>query len=293
MLQKLRRSLKWIGAAAVGVLLLSAGCSAFDEQQSRWVFQPSSHSWNGGRGAAGVDDAWIEFTSEETRTPIKLHALWMPQPVAGAPVMLYLHGARWDVRSSASRMRRMHDLGFAVLGVDYRGFGQSTAENPTESRAVEDARHAWDWLALQHPGVPRYVYGHSLGSAIAVRLAGETKPAEQPAGVILEGAFPSIPELMGTFRYGWLPLGPLVTQRFDAASRIADLHMPILMLHGGSDSLVPASLGEALYGRIKAPKRFVLIEGGSHHNASALARSEIQDAMTQLFGLSGSTGSGS
>ncbi len=266
--------------------MLSAGCSAFDEQQSRWVFQPSAYSWNDGRGAAGVNDAWIGFKSEQTGSAIRLHALWMPQHVADAPLMLYLHGARWDVRSSASRMRRMHDLGFAVLGIDYRGFGESSHEEPTEARAAEDARQAWDWLGAHHPGVRRYVYGHSLGSAIAVRLAAEEPAAKQPAGLVLEGAFGSIPDLMATFRYGWLPLGPLVTQRFDAASRIADLKMPVLMLHGASDSLVPAALGEALYERVKAPKRFLLIEGGSHHNASALAQGEIRDAMTQLFGLS-------
>ena len=62
--------------------------------------------------------------------PVKLHGLWLAQPRADAPVLLYLHGARWDVRSSAQRMRRMHELGFAVLGIDYRGFGQSSPALP-------------------------------------------------------------------------------------------------------------------------------------------------------------------
>lgn len=281
----MKRSLAWISGLLLSAVLLSAGCSAFDEQQSRWVFQPSKHSWTGGRSADGVDAVRIGFRSKETGSEIELHGLWMPQPSADAPLMLYLHGARWDVRSSASRMRRMQAMGFAVLGIDYRGFGQSTDEYPTESRVAEDAQVAWDWLAAQHPGVPRYLYGHSLGSAIAVRLADEAPAASKPKGVILEGAFPSIPALLGSFRYGWLPLGPLVTQRFDAASRIADLRMPVLMLHGGSDTLVAPALGQALFERAPEPKRFVLVDGGSHHNASGYAGAEVRQAVVELFGL--------
>ncbi|MEO5733594.1 MAG: alpha/beta fold hydrolase [Rubrivivax sp.] len=280
----------WIFGGVVAAVLLAAGCSAFDEQQSRWVFQPAQNSWNGGRGADGIDDVRVSFRSKETGSAIELHALWLPQPAADAPLMLYLHGARWDVRSSASRMRRMHAMGFGVLGIDYRGFGQSTDEVPTESRVAEDAQAAWDWLGAQHRGAPRYLYGHSLGSAIAVRLADEVPADSKPKGLILEGAFPSIPALLSSFRYGWLPLGPLVTQRFDAASRITDLHMPVLMLHGGSDTLVVPSLGKALFERASEPKRFVLVDGGSHHNASGRAAAEVQRAVAELFGLRAAPG---
>ena len=115
---------------------------------------------------------------------MRLHALWLPQPAPGAPVLLYLHGARWDVRGSAPRMRRMHELGFAVLGIDYRGFGRSSAALPSETLAYEDARAAWQWLAARHGPARRFVFGHSLGGAIAVHLAIEVA---DEAGLIVEG----------------------------------------------------------------------------------------------------------
>jgi alpha-beta hydrolase superfamily lysophospholipase len=201
-------------------------------------------------------------------------------------VLLYLHGARWNVASSAGRMRRMHELGFSVLGVDYRGFGQSTDELPSEDLAHEDALQAWGWLARQQPGAARYVYGHSLGSAIAVRLTEAVSVQGQaPAGLIVEGAFTSLPDLVGTFKYGWLPVGPLISQRFDSAARIGHLKVPLIVVHGAQDRLVPSALGRNLYELAPAPKRFLLVEGGSHHNASAAGLGDLKDAMAGIFGL--------
>ena len=265
---------------------LFAGCTTLDQRQRAWVFQPSDRTWPGGLAAAqGIADAWISYRSAQTGQPVKLHGLWLPQDRPDAPVLLYLHGARFDVRGSAHRMRRMHELGFAVLGIDYRGFGQSSPALPSEALAVEDAHAAWRWLAVQHPQSVRYVFGHSLGSAIAVQLASEVA---DNAGLLIEGSFTSMPDLVGTFEWGWLPVGPLITQRFDAASRIARVRSPVLVVHGSDDTLIQPELGRALYALAPQPKRFVLVEGGSHHSTNALGQAQYQQALADLFGLPGS-----
>jgi hypothetical protein len=265
------------------VLGLLAGCTTLDEQQRKWIFQPSDRTWWGGLAAAeGMDDAWIEFESRSSGDPVRLHGLWLPQARPDAPVLLYLHGARYDVRGSAHRMRRMHELGFSVLGIDYRGFGRSTNTLPSEALAYEDARAAWDWLAARHPRAPRYVFGHSLGGAIAVHLAHEV---EDEAGLIVEGSFPSIPDVVTSFKWGWLPVSPLITQRFDAAARIGRVGAPVLVVHGSEDSLIHPDLGQALYERASEPKRFVLVEGGSHHNTNAVGQPLYRQALAELFGL--------
>jgi uncharacterized protein len=279
---KVRRFSRWFVVAVLVVASL-AGCATLDEQQRKWIFQPTDRTWWGGaQSAEGMSDVWIEFASAEEKQPIKLHALWLPQPRADAPVMLYLHGARWDVRSSAHRMRRMHELGFAVLGIDYRGFGQSTNTLPSEDLAHEDALAAWRWLATQQPQAKRFVFGHSLGGAIAVRLASDAGDA---SGVIVEGGFTSIPDVFSTMKWGWLPLGPLITQRFDAASRLDRLEAPLLVVHGSNDNLIKPELGRALYERAKQPKRFVLVEGGTHHNTNAVGQVQYRQAVAELFGL--------
>ena len=275
--------MRWIAGLLGALLLASAGCASLDEQQRKWIFQPSKDNWYGSASAAdGLEERWIEFTPQGADAPVKLHALWLPQANADAPVMLYLHGARWGVTSSSFRMRRLHALGVSVLGIDYRGFGRSTDALPSESSAYEDARAAWDWLRQQHPQQQRLIYGHSLGSAIAVNLAAEV---DDEAGVVIEGGFTSVPDVFATMRFGWLPLGPLITQRFDAAQRIGAVGSPVLVVHGAQDRMIQPALGRALYEHAREPKRFILAENGTHHNAQAMVSNEVRDALHSLFGL--------
>jgi hypothetical protein len=286
---------RWRRRALAGAITLAvlAGCTTLDEKQREWIFQPSDRTWAGGLAAAqGMQDVWIDFDSRVARQSARLHGLWLPQPRADAPVLLYLHGARWDVRGSAQRIRRMHELGFAVLGIDYRGFGQSSAALPSEALATEDAHAAWDWLGRQHPGQKRYLFGHSLGSAIAVNLAADlaAEQGDALAGLMLEGSFTSMPDVVRQFKWGWLPVGPLITQRFDAADRIGQVQAPVLVVHGSEDTLIAPELGRALFDRAREPKRFVLVEGGSHHNTNTLGEAQYRAAVAELFGMSGAQG---
>ena len=183
---------------------LLAGCASLDERQRGWIFQPSDRSWwRGEEAAQGMQDVWIDFASRETGEPAKLHGLWSPnerfEKDPKAPVLLYLHGARFNVVGSAFRARRMQELGFSVLAVDYRGFGKSTNTLPSETMAYEDARAAWDWLARQYPDRPRYIFGHSLGGAIAIDLAAQVG---DEAGTLVEGTFTSIPDVVSSYKWG-------------------------------------------------------------------------------------------
>ncbi len=275
----------------IALLLVSlgllAGCATLDEKQRQWIFQPSDRSWSGGSLAAeDMDDVWIEFTSAETGEPVKLHGLWHPHPDlrqrADAPVLLYLHGARWNVTGSAFRIRRMQELGFSVLAVDYRGFGKSTQQLPSEKLAAEDARAAWDWLAQRHPERPRYIFGHSLGGAIAIELA---RQVQDERGTLVEGTFTSIPDVVSTFRWGWLPISPLITQRFESVRKVADIGSPLLVVHGSEDRLIKPELGQKLFEAARGPKAFVLVEGGSHHNTNSVGQPQYRQALAELFGL--------
>lgn len=272
------RGLVIAGLASAGLI----GCSTFDEQQRRWIFQPSRNTWAGAPPLSEqMQSVWIDLAAD-AREPARLHALWHPQARADAPAVLYLHGARWDVASSARRIQRLHDLGFSVLAIDYRGFGRSSEALPSEDSAAEDARAGWHWLERQAPSAPRFVYGHSLGGAIAVRLASEVG---DEAGLVVEAGFTSIADVYSTLRFGWLPLTPLITQRFDAGERIAQVKAPVLVLHGSNDATISPTLGRALYERASAPKRLVIVEGGTHHNASMLGQEQLREALRELFGL--------
>lgn len=265
------------------VALLAGGCSTLDERQREWIFQPSDRSWgNSEEMSQGMDDVWIDFTSSLTGEPVRLHGLWLGgKPEApDAPVMLFLHGARYNVAGSAPRMRRMHDLGFSVLAIDYRGFGKSSKGLPSEDSAREDAMAAWTWLGGQHPRQARYIFGHSLGGAIGIDLASRVS---DESGVIVESTFSSIADVAASFKWGWLPIAPFITQRFDAISRVKEISAPLLVVHGAADSLINPTLGKKLYDAATVPKMFVLVEGGSHHNANSIGQAQYREALTQLF----------
>ena len=271
-------------ATATALLaLLAGGCSTLDERQREWIFQPSDRSWgNTESQTEGMDHVWIDFKSSVTGEPARLHGLWLggaPES-ADTPVMLYLHGARYNVAGSAPRMRRMHDLGFSVLAIDYRGFGKSSAGLPSEETAREDARAAWTWLAARHPAQHRYIFGHSLGGAIGIDLASNVK---DESGVIVESTFTSIADVASSFKWGWLPFGPFITQRFEAITKVKSIGSPLLVVHGTADSLINPTLGRKLYEAATVPKMFVLVEGGSHHNTNSIGAAQYKAALNQLF----------
>ena len=214
----------------------------------------------------------------------KLHAWWLPAADPSAPAVLYLHGARWNLTGSVSRITRWRELGFAVLAVDYRGFGKSSDVAPTEAYAYEDAEAAWEYLAKLAPGKQRYIVGHSLGGAIAAELARRRPDA---AGLVLEATFTSVRDMIDQSPWGFLPVGLILTQEFDTLSKMRDLKMPVLITHGTRDSIVPFQMGERLYDAAQGPKRFIRVEGAGHHNLSGAAFDQYRQALRELFKLKG------
>jgi uncharacterized protein len=270
-------------------LALMVGCVTLDERQRTWIFQPSDRSWGAGAAAAvGMDEVWIDYQARTGEPQARLNGLWLPASEPGtataklSPVLLYLHGARFNVTGSAPRMRRMQELGFSVLAVDYRGFGKSTPVLPSEASAYEDARAAWDWLAKKYPDRPRYIFGHSLGGSIAINLASDVTDER---GTIVEGTFTSIADVVSTTDWGWVPISLLLTQHFDAIDKVGKIGSPLLVVHGGEDRLILPNLGRKLFDAAAQPKLFMLVAGGSHHNTNQVGQPQYRQALAQLFDM--------
>ena len=110
-------------------------------------------------------------------------------------------------------------------------------------------------------------------------------PTEQSANEDAEGAFTSVPDMIKETRWGLLPVGFLVTPRFDILDRIDDMTIPILFVHGTDDNIVPFAMSERLYAAAKPPKRLLRAERGSHHNLTASHFGEYQRAVSDHVGL--------
>ena len=269
------------------MLAMVCGCAFIDAKQGDWIFRPTEATWWGARE--------LPPTFVEKMLPVssgaaneQIHAWWAPvadvAPGEPAPVLLYLHGARWNLTGSVTRIPRWNQMGFSVLAIDYRGFGKSTPRSPTETSANEDAVAAWQYLQTLAPTARKFVFGHSLGAAMATHLALNSNGVE---GLILEGAFTNIPDMMKTTQFGFLPVAGLVTQRFDNLDRIDDVKVPVLIAHGTADTIVPFAMGERLFAAATSRKRFFKAEGGSHHNLTSRYFDDYARAVWEHFGLRG------
>jgi len=273
---------RWRGLAVALVLAVLGGCAYLDAKQGEWIFSPVQGEWRGYRGAPdGTVEQWIPVGNAGE----KLYAWWSPAARPDAPVLLYLHGARWNLTGSVTRIPRWNTMGFSVLAIDYRGFGKSVALNssaPSEASANEDVEAAWQHLRGLAPNSRRFIFGHSLGGSMAINLALKVPDA---SGLILEGAFTSVPDMIAETRWGFLPVRFLVTQKFDNIDRIDDIKVPLLIAHGTQDGIVPFSMGEKLFAAARAPKRFFRADGGSHHNLTASYFDEYKRAIVEHFAL--------
>jgi len=256
----------------LGVGLVAAasavGCTQLDAWQRQAIFSPEPDQQRWWREPpAGTEVFDLALSGGD-----KVHAWYWQHPRANAPAVLYLHGARWNLNGSAFRMEGWTRMGYSVLAIDYRGFGESTALLPSEDTAFQDAAAALRELARRQPDPSRrFVYGHSLGGAIAIDLA--ARP-DMPAfaGLIVESSFTSIAAMLGTLKWGKLPgASLLVTQPFASIEKLATLTTPTLFLHGTADRVVPHTMSDELFAAaLKVPadlKRLVKIDGASHSGA--------------------------
>ena len=142
---------------------------------------------------------------------------WYGKAKPGQPTLLYFHGNAGSLAVRAERIRRFMDEGWGVYMMTYRGYGGSTG-SPSETANVADARLAYG--ALVQEGVDPasiILYGESLGTGVAVRLA-----TERPAGgLILDAPYTSIVEVAAQ-AYPFLPVRYFLKDRYE----IEELHRP-------------------------------------------------------------------
>ncbi len=279
------RSPRVVIALVLGALLAS-GCVVLETKERELVWRPvrAAASWYSGLPDE-VQDLYLKVGTAADAP--RIHAWWWPAPTANAPAVLYLHGARWNLTGQLRRIQRLHEFGFSVFAIDYRGFGKSDGDLPSETTAYEDAQAAWDWLsARQTDPARRYVYGHSLGGAVAVDLAAKLSRGGSPgaAGLIVESSFTSLADVAAAMSYEWLPVGLILSQKFDSVDKMRELRMPVLIVHGASDAYVPSRLSEALFAAAPEPKKLLLVEGGSHNNSMWMGSEDYREALAELFG---------
>lgn len=201
---------------------------------------------------------------------VTLTGWWMEHPGHDPhrPVLLYCHGNADCVSQLAEVSKIFYDFGFDTLIVDYRCYGGSQ-HAPLSEKAVDgDALAAYQWLKTK--GIPDkriLIWGHSLGSSVAAELATQT----HPAGLILEGAFPSIYDV-SRHRNPWLLVFPfMIWDKFETGKYVAERTCPLLEIHAGKDTIIPIELGQEVFHDAVEPKQWLVVPGIDHNDFPSVA----------------------
>ncbi|MFQ5551255.1 MAG: alpha/beta hydrolase [Gemmatimonadales bacterium] len=176
-----------------------------------------------------------------------------------APALLWFHGNGETVPWLAPVIGRLMHPGYAILILNYRGYGDSGGR-ATERGIYLDADAAWSYLA-QRPEVDSSrvaVYGRSIGSAPAMHVASN----HAVRAVVLDSPITNARD-MARKHYRIFPAF-LVRMRLDNVSKMAQLDAPVLVFHGDRDMIAPTWMGRELAGAARNGE-FVLIEGAGHN----------------------------
>lgn len=204
----------------------------------------------------------------------QIHGWWIPHAPVSPNTLLYLHGNGINIGANTKHALRLRDMGFNVLIIDYRGYGQSQGAFPSEASVYADAEATWQYLLHQRQLSPSrpitpdhlFIYGHSLGGAVAIELVSHHP---EVAGLIVDSSFTSVLDVAADYpgsRYFPLPL--LLNQRFDSIQKIKQITVPTLFIHGTADQTIPYFMSEALYAAKPGAKQLVLISGANHNNGA-------------------------
>lgn len=269
---------------AIAILLTftyAAFCLFLFARQRHFIYRPKAETALLPSAPAfdlPYEDVWISIADSSE----KLHGWWIPAPSVGEEyraienepsnilktpkVMLYFCGVGRNMGdyNYLARVAAFRQLGFSVLVVDYRGYGQSKGDFPSESQVYQDAEAAWNYLRTVREIQPEQIliYGESLGGAIALNLAIQHP---QAGGLIMQSSFTSMADAVRSRRFLQLfPTDLLLTERFNSIEKIRSLQIPVLFLHGWNDSVVPAFMSQQLYDAAPHPKQLFFIAGADH-----------------------------
>jgi len=177
---------------------------------------------------------------------------------AGATIVIF-HGNAGNRFHRLDWMRSLHQRGFGVFVLDYRGYGGS-AGSPTEDGLYTDGDAVVGWLGER--GVEPLVFlGESLGGGVAVEMAAR----HSPAALVVQSSFSSAVDV-GRRAYPFLPVSLILIDRFESVEKIASVECPVLIIHGEDDRMISIDLGRKLFDAATEPKEWYAVPGAGHND---------------------------
>lgn len=249
--------------------LAVAGCAA-----NRMVFQPSTVM----EGSASDLKRPCEDVFFTARDGTRLNGWFYPAGTNARFVVLLCHGNAGNISHRLPLIDILSKAGASVFAFDYRGYGR-TAGKPSEKRVYLDADAAFAWLRSRGFSETNIIaLGESLGGGVVCELA-TRKPL---AGLILQSTFTSVPDVAAEM-ISWLPLHLLLTTRFNNHEKLKHIQIPVLILHGRKDTIIPFKHAEKNFAAIPTRAKYFTELDGDHNDASVISAEKYQRAVAEFL----------
>ena len=287
----LKSTLCWAGLLRFVLalsLLSTSGCAWLDARQRQIIYRPTPGVPADFAGLRAGDERYFvkvpqataSNDGDATNAVQRVEMWWLPHADKNAPTLLYFHGTFRNLFQNVHKIEALRAAGFAVLAVEYRGWGLSTPITPSEQTILQDADVAWAELQRRESRTQRRViYGHSMGSGVAVDLASRLRARLDYGALILESAFTSFSDVASEAGLFARLLVYLNNERFASLEKIARVQAPLLMIHGSADSTIPMRLGVKLFAAANPPKQWLAIESGKHSDLDQIGHAQYQTVL--------------
>ena len=225
--------------------------------QGNLLYHPTTDNYL--QNQAEREPAEIEKVKITTKDKINLIGWFYNRNLEEFKTILFFHGNAGSLENRTYKLNHFKNLNLNFLIIAWRGFSGNKGK-PNEMGLYEDAKSAIKWLKAK--GVKEkniILYGESLGTGVAVEVAQN----KNYAGVILESPFTSMVN-MGKKYYPFFPVSLLLKDKFESYKKINNIFVPVLIMHGKVDKIVPYDMGKKMYELANEPKFFYSQEYGDH-----------------------------
>lgn len=189
-----------------------------------------------------------------------IHSLWFKNRSPSKGVMLYFHGNAGNLTGWGYVAEDILPYGYDLFIMDYRGFGKSTGSF-TEKSTYQDAQVCYDYIAQHYPSNKIIVFGRSLGTGIASKVAADNVVC----ALVLESPYYSF-DCLANSLFPIYPTSILLRYHFSNAQYITKTQCPVVILHGTEDHTVPYAQSELLQPLLKKGDELITIEGRGHND---------------------------
>ena len=212
--------------------------------QRNLLYHPNENNYSGDK--ISVD---IEKVKIQTADNIELLGWYHEKNLKEYKTLVYFHGNAGSLENRIHKLNHFQDMNINFLIIAWRGFNGNKGK-PSERGLYVDGKSAIDWLIKKGVDEKNLIlYGESLGTGVATHLAQN----KNYAGVILETPFTSMIDAAKKF-YPYIPINLLLKDKFENLKKVKYINIPILVMHGEVDQIVPFSMGKKIYEIANNPK---------------------------------------